>query len=163
MEFSEADFIEYPQYRNRTPYYPPYNHPNGRVGDQYNADLICAHIESGRGGVAWRNRIGNLRFVRLPEPTKYMSSIDTRAARQLCYEPIGVPMTVREFVQRVADLPEEDRVNNRNVAYEDLWWDCQGGHCVDQGGVIGKPYLKFLPPEDSETADAPDAPDAAGA
>ena len=158
MESAAMEYIEYPQFQNRSPYYyANHSHPNGQVADQYTADLLGGHIAAGGGVVDWRNRIGNLRFVRLPDSTKYMAGIDTRAARQSCYEPVGVPLSVREYVQRVADLPEEDRVSNANAPYEDLWRDCQGGLCLDEPGVVGRPYLKFLPPADPESADAPDA------
>ena len=148
------EYIEYPQYRNRTPYHTPHSHPNGWVGDQYTADLVCGLIEAGGGVREWRSRIANLRFVLLPDTTKFISGIDTRAARQFCYEPVGVPLSVREYVQRVANLPAEDRINNPNAAYEDLWWDCQGGHCIEEAGVIGKPYLKFLPPAELESTES---------
>ena len=141
------EYIEYEQYKNKIPYRPTHHYPNGLVGDQYTADLLCAHIGAGGRVAEWKRRIGNLRIVRLPNSTKPISSFDTRAARQGCYEPVGVPMSVREYVARVADLPENKQVKNPNSAYEDLWWDCQGGHCIDQA-VIGKPYLQFLPPDE---------------
>ena len=59
-------------------------------------------------------------------------------------------MSVQEYVTRVANLPADKRITNRNAAYEDLWWDCQGGQCRDQPGVVGRPYIRFLPPHEPD-------------
>ena len=142
-------YIEYEQYENNNPYRPSHSLPNRLIGNQYTADLICGHIGAGGGAREWRQRICNLSFERLPDSTKSVSGTDSRAARQGCYEPVGVPMSVQEYVARVADLPKNKQVKNPNIAYEDLWWDCQGGHCVGQASVgVGKPYIKFLRPDE---------------
>ena len=146
------EYAKHGQYKNTKPYRPSRPYPNGWVGDQCTADLICGHIDAGGGVREWKRRIENLMIVLLPDSTKPMSSVDTRAARQGCYEPVGVLMSVREYVAKVADLPEKKQVKDPNIAYEDLWWDCQGGHCVGHAGITGRPYIQFLPPAGPESA-----------
>ena len=144
------EYIKYDQYGNNNACQPPIPHPNGLIGNEYTAELIAQHIAAGHGVSGWKQRISNLHFVRLPNSTKPESSAITRAARQGCYEPVGVPMSVQEYVTRVANLPADKRITNPNAAYEDLWWDCQGGQCRDQAGVVGRPYIRFLSPHEPD-------------
>ena len=146
------EYIEYEQYDSKTAYRPTRPHPNGWVGNQYTADLIAKQFNVNRAAAQWRQNIANLDLVRLPDSTKAASDIETKVARQGCYKPVGVPMSVREYVAKVADLPEKKRVKDPNIAYADLWWDCQGGHCVGQTGITGRPYIQFLPPAGPESA-----------
>ena len=144
------EYIKYDHYPNRKACRPPRLHPNGLIGNEYTADLIARHIDADDDVTGWISRIANLRFVRLPDSTKQESSAITRAARQGCYEPVGVPMSVHEYVARVANLPADKRITNPNAAYEDLWWDCQGGQCPGRVGVEGRPYIQFLPPDEPD-------------
>ena len=155
-------YIEYEQYENRgrDPYRPPLPHPNGLIGDQFTADLIAGHIADLIAGhiadnddeADWISRIRNLRIVRLNGSTKEPSKHRKRKARQACYLAIGEIQSVQDYAERVAALPTTPTnlqvTNHSVVAYEDLWWDCQGGHCKGRKGVIGKPYIKFLPPDE---------------
>ena len=142
-------YIEYEQYENRgrNPYRPPRPHPNGLIGNQHTADLIAGHIADNDDEAGWIRRIRNLHIVRLDGSTKEISKYKTRRARQRCYLAIGEIQSVQDYAERVADLPKNKQVKNPNIAYEDLWWDCQGGHCVGQSGV-GEPYIQFLPPDE---------------
>ena len=139
------EYIEYEQYDSPTAYRPARPHPNGWVGNQYTADLIAKQFNVNRAAAQWRQNIANLDLVRLPDSTKAASDTDTKVARQNCYEPVGVPMSVREYVAKVANLPGK-KAKGPKTAYADLWWDCQGGHCKGRKGVVGKPYIQFLPP-----------------
>ena len=145
------EYIKYDQYENRNACRPPCPHPNGLIGNEYTAELIAQHIAAGHGVAGWKQRISNLHFVRLPDSAKPESSVITRAARQGCYEPVGVPMFVQKYVTRVAKLLTALWVQDHDtVAYKDLWWDCQGGHCPGKVGVEGRPYIQFLPPHEPD-------------
>ena len=152
------EYIEYRQYPNIRACRPPYRrlHPNGLIGNEFTDRLLTEHINAGGSVAGWKRRIAGLRIVRLPDSTKPESDIPSKAARQACYRPIGEPQSVQDYADKVAALPGDLSIKNRNVAYEDLWWDCQGGHCMGQTGHaghtrdVGKPYIQFLPPEDDE-------------
>lgn len=139
-------YIEYEQYPNRSACQPPRPHPNGLIGNEFTDRLLTEHINAGGNVAAWKRRISGLYFERLPDSTKPPSSTLSKAARQDCYLPIGVPQSVQDYAAKVAALPSHLSIKNRNAAYEDLWWDCQGGHCPAHTGVVGKPYIRFLPP-----------------
>lgn len=137
------------EYINRQPCRPRTAEPNGAVGNDYTAELIAQQFRANDGVGGWKNRIQNLRIVRLPGSTKKISKRKTKEARQLCYLAIGEIQSVQDYAEKVAAIPTNLRVSNHSVvAYEDLWWDCQGGHCVDHAGVVGKPYIQFLPPDE---------------
>ena len=140
------------QYTNTKPCQPRTANPNGKVGNDYTAQLIAEQFYANDGVPGWSGRIANLRFVRLPDSTKKRSTrLKKRAARQDCYLPVGEPQLVSDYVARVAKLPLALWVTNHDtVAYEDLWWDCQGGHCRGRSGVVGKPYIQFLPPHEPD-------------
>ena len=146
------EYIEYEQYDSPTAYRPARPHPNGWVGNQYTADLIAAHIADKDDEDGWKNRIRNLRIVRLNGSTKEQSKHPKRKARQACYLAIGEVQSVQDYVENVAAVPPCLQVSRHPaVAYEDLWWDCQGGHCKARKGVVGKPYIQFLPPAGPES------------
>lgn len=142
------EYIEYDQYTNRTPYQPPYPHPNGLLGNEFTDRLLTEQINAGDDVDGWKRRIANLRLVRLPDSTKPPSDTLSKAARQDCYLPIGVPQSVQDYVDKVAALPRCLSIQDANAAYKDLWWDCQGGHCRNGRGITGKPYIRFLPPDE---------------
>ena len=146
------EYIKFDQYENRNACRPPCPHPNGLIGNKYTADLIAQHIDADDDVTGWISRIANLRFVRLPDSTKERSTRSKkRAARQDCYLPVGEPQLVSDFVARVAKLPPALWVQDHDtVAYKDLWWDCQGGHCPGKVGVEGRPYIQFLPPNEPD-------------
>lgn len=137
------------EYINRQPCRPRTAEPNGAVGNDYTAELIAQQFRANDGVDGWKNRIQNLRIVRLDGSTKGPSTNPKRKARQACYLAIGEIQSVQDYAEKVAAVPKNLRVSNHlGVAYEDLWWDCQGGHCKGRKGVIGKPYIQFLPPDE---------------
>lgn len=140
------------EYIYRQPCRPRSADPNGAVGNDYTAELIAQQFRSNDGVDGWKNRIKNLRIVRLDGSTKGPSTHPKRKARQACYLAIGEIQSVQDYAERVAALPTTPTnlqvTNHPVVAYLDLWWDCQGGHCKGRKGVIGKPYIKFLPPDE---------------
>ena len=142
------EYIEYRQYPNRNACRPPrsHPHPNGLIGNEFTDRLLTGHINANGGTAHWKRRIANLSFERLPDSTKPPSDTLSKAARQDCYLPIGVPQSVQDYVDKVAALPRRLSIQDANAAYKDLWWDCQGGHCPAHTGVVGKPYIRFLPP-----------------
>ena len=144
------EYIEYNQYTNRTPYQPPYPHPNGLIGNEFTDRLLTEQINAGDDVDGWKQRIADIHFERLPDSTKKISTrSEKRAARQRCYLPIGVPQSVKDYAKQVAALDPSLWVSDHDdIAYKDLWWDCQGGHCRNSQGVTGKPYIRFLPPDE---------------
>ena len=143
------EYIENRQYPNISACRPPrsHPHPNGLIGNEFTDRLLTGHINANGGMARWKRRIANLRFERLPDSTKPASDIPSKAARQACYLPVGEPQPVRDYVAQVAALPRCLSIQDANAAYADLWWDCQGGHCPAHSGVVGKPYIRFLPPD----------------
>ena len=141
-------YIEYEQYPNKNACRPPRPHPNGLIGNEFTNRLLTEHINARDGVPGWKRRISGLYFERLPDSTKPSSGTLSKAARQDCYLPIGVPQSVKDYAEQVAALDPSLWVSDHNVvAYKDLWWDCQGGHCPGHTDVMGKPYIRFLPPD----------------
>ena len=143
-------YKEYQEYINCIACRPPrsHPHPNGLLGNEFTDRLLTGHINANGGIALWKQSIADLRFERLPDSTKPGSADRRRAARQDCYLPIGVPQSVPDYLAQVAALPRHLSIQDTNAAYKDLWRDCQGGHCPAHTGVVGKPYIRFLPPNE---------------